>query len=101
MHLYTHSLGVDVKWLGLHYDDVFGPNATVPSSALQSWSPADERTHAKVTGVTEQLGNPHFVRELHHMGQHKIKAEIEALNTENFEALETLIIQKVLRKNYF
>jgi len=90
-----------VKWLGLHYDDVLGPNATVPSSALQNWSPADERTHTKVMGVAEQLGNPHFVQELRYMGQHKIKAEIEALNTENFEGLETLIIQKVLRKNYF
>ena len=90
-----------MKWVGLHYVDVLGPNATVPSTALQNWSPADEKTHTTVMGVTEQLGNPQFIQELRHMGQHKIKAEIEALNAESFESLETLIIQKVLRKNYF
>ena len=44
--------------------------------------------------------HPRFVQELHLMQQNRVKAEIESLNTEALDALETLIIQKILRKIY-
>ena len=50
--------------------------------------------------LAENQENPRFVRELHLMHQHKVKAEIESLNTETFDTLQTLIIQKTLRKTY-
>ena len=91
--------GVDVKWLGLHYDDVLGPNTTVTPSALQRWSPKDQQTFATVMSAADQE-HPRFVQELRLMQQHKVKAEIESLNAETLDALETLIIQKILRKTY-
>ena len=97
--IYYHK-GVNVKWLGLHFDDVLGPNTTVASSALQNWSPPDQRTFTKVMSVVEEQEHPRFVQELRLMGEHRVKAEIESLNAETFDALETLIIQKILRKTY-
>ena len=44
--------------------------------------------------------DPRFIQELRLMQQHKVKAEIESLNAESLDALETLIIQKILRKIY-
>lgn len=34
------------------------------------------------------------------MSERRVKAEIESLNAETFDALETMIIQKILRKKY-
>ena len=93
-------VGVDVKWLGLHYDDVLGPNTRVTSSVLQNWSAKDDQTFATVMSLAEDQEHPRFVQELHLMHQHRVKAEIESLNVETFDALETLIIQKTLRKAY-
>lgn len=97
---YIICVGVDVKWLGLHHNDVMGPNTTVPSSALQSWTPKDQQTFAAVMSLAENREHPRFIQELRLMHQHRIKAEIESLNTETLDALETLIIQKILRKTY-
>ena len=79
---------------------MLGPHTTVPSSALQSWSLKDRQTFATIMSLAENQENPRFVRELHLMHQHKVKAEIESLNTETFDTLQTLIMQKTLRKTY-
>jgi len=99
-HISTHHPGVDIKWLGLHYNDVLGPNTAVAPSALQSWSPTDQRIFTTVMSIVEDQEHHRFVQELRSMEQHRVKAEIESLNTETFDALETLIIQKTLRKTY-
>lgn len=92
--------GVDVKWLGLHCNDVLGPNTTVTASALQNWSPKDQQTFTAVMRLAEEHEHPHFVQELRSMSERRVKAEIESLNAETFDALETMIIQKILRKKY-
>lgn len=86
--------------MGLHHDDVLGPNTSVTPSALQSWSLKDQQTIAAVMSLAEHQEHPRFVQELHLMRRHRVKAEIESLNTETFDALETLIIQKILRKTF-
>lgn len=102
MGLEAHSYAVDVKWLGVHHSDLFNAGRVrVEESALQQWSPADERVF---TGVTERVGFmqcPHYQRELTLMKGARIKAEIEALNSGGFDTLEQKILQKILRKNYF
>lgn len=92
--------GVDIKWLGLHYDDVLGPSTSVARSSFQSWSPKDQQTFTTVMSLAEDQEHPRFIQELHLMQQHRLKAEIESLNAETFGALDALIIQKILRKTY-
>ena len=46
-------------------------------------------------------GNPYYSREIRLMGELKVKAEIEALNSAGFDTLEQRITTKILRKSYF
>lgn len=101
MGLEAHTYAVDIKWLGVHHDDILGLENRVPESALQQWSVSDERVYA---GLVKQIGfmdNPFYSREIKMMGECKVKAEIEALNNGGFDSLEQRIIQKILRKSYF
>ena len=61
MGLEAHAYAVDIKWLGVHYDDIMErsddvmgqPKPKVPASALQPWSTSDERVFG---GVAQQVG---------------------------------------------
>ena len=103
MGLEAHAYATDVKWLGVHHDDVFDRNgqAKIEESALQQWSTSDERTYTGVVGQIELMENPFYTREVKLMGEKRVKAEIEALNNDGFNLLEQKIIQKILRKKFF
>ena len=47
------------------------------------------------------MGEPRYTSEVRRMGECRVKAEIEALNSTGFDSLEKKIIRKVLRKEYF
>ena len=103
MGLEAHAYATDVKWLGVHHDDVFDDQgqATIEQSALQQWSLSDDRTFTGVLGQVQAMGNPFYRREVKLMGERRVKAEIEALNNGGFDSLEQKIIQKILRKKFF
>ena len=100
MGLESHAYAVDIKWLGVHHDDVLG-RERVPESTLQPWSVSDERVYAGVASQVEAMHDPSYSREVRLMGECRVKAEIEALNSSGFDSLEQKIIQKILRKAYF
>ena len=101
MGLEAHAYAVDIKWLGVHHDDILGPRNRVADSALQQWSVSDERVYAGVAKQMEHMQDPFYCREIKLMGECKVKAEIEAINRSGFDSLEQRIIQKMLRKLYF
>ena len=101
MGLEAHAYAVDIKWLGVHHDDILGADNRVPESALQQWSISDERVHAGVSNQVELMNDPYYSREVKLMAECRVKAEIEALNSSGFDSLEQKIIQKILRKAYF
>lgn len=105
MGLEAHSYAVDIKWLGVHHDDVFdvesGGELRVEESALQQWSVSDRQVYSGVVNRVKLFDNPFYLREMKLMGEKRVKAEIEALNCEGFDSLEQKIIQKILRRRYF
>lgn len=104
MGMEAHSYAVDIKWLGVHYSDLFDTCTEQPrvdTSALQQWGATDERVHTSVSTHVAAMDCPHYSREVALMGKARVKAEIEALNNRGFDSLEQKIIQKILRKNYF
>ena len=103
MGLEAHAYATDVKWLGVHHDDVFDDQgeAKIEPSALQPWSTSDERTFTGVLGQSQAMDNPFYRREIKLMGERRVKAEIEALNNGGFDSLEQKIIQKILRRKFF
>jgi len=52
MGLEAHAYAVDMKWLGVHRDDILGQGIRVADSSLQQWSTSDERVYA---GVDKQM----------------------------------------------
>lgn len=104
MGMEAHSYAVDIKWLGVHYGDIFDSSsgqACVEASALQQWGVADERVYTGISSHVALMDSPHHIREVELMGRVRLKAEIEALNNKGFDSLEQKIIQKILRKQYF
>jgi len=101
-----HAYTVDVKWLGLHYDDImtseYAPTPRVDPSSLQQWTLADERVFAGIRTRLEDTDSPSYLRELRLMDQLRMKAETESINTgAQLDSLENFIIQKIVRKIYF
>jgi meiotic recombination protein SPO11 len=100
----SHAYAVDMKWLGVHYSDLFDGSgeALVASEALQPWTISDARVFSGIYSSVESLTSecPFFLKELRLMEGKKVKAEIEAINRENFDSLETLIIHKTLHRLY-
>ena len=103
MGLEAHAYATDIKWLGVHHDDVLDNEgqAKIEQSALQHWSTSDERTYTGVVGQVELMESPFYTREVKLMGERRVKAEIEALNNGGFDSLEQKIIQKILRRKFF
>ena len=104
MGLESHAFAVnDIRWLGVHYDDIFDQErkCLIDESALQPWVPSDERVFSGVQTQVMEMGIPHYAREIQRMGECRVKAEIEVLNSRGFDSLEQSIIQKILRKTYF
>lgn len=104
MGLESHAFAVDnIQWLGVHHADIFDEDgkSRVDESALQSWAPSDERVFRGLHTQVMEMGSPHYSREMRLMGECRVKAEIEALNSRGFDSLEQRIIQKILRKIYF
>jgi len=101
MGLEAHAYAVDMKWLGVHHDDILGQGNRVADASLQQWSASDERVYAGVAKQMEHMQDSFYCREIKLMGECKVKAEIEALNRSGFDSLEQRIIQKILRKSYF
>ena len=106
MGLEGHAYAVDLQWLGLHHDDIMeeeGPR--VDRSALQPWSTVDERVFTAVRGRVEATLGPAYCREMALMATHRVKAEIEAINSmgdgHHLDSLETIIIHKIVCKRYF
>lgn len=105
MGLEAHAYAVDMKWLGVHHDDILG-ESRVAESALQPWVASDERVYGGLVGrVREGLAageQPGYLREVRLMAECRVKAEIEALNSStSFDSLEQKIIKKILRREYF
>lgn len=46
---------MDIRWLGVHHDDLFGADSRVPNSALQQWAASDERVYKGVVAVVEKM----------------------------------------------
>ena len=103
MGLEAHAYATDMKWLGVHHDDIFDENGEVKieESALQQWSTSDERTFTGVFARVQTMEDPYYTREVNLMSEKRVKAEIEALNNGGFDLLEQKIIQKILRHKYF
>lgn len=101
MGLEAHTYAVDIKWLGVHHDDILGPEGRVDDSALQPWTTSDRRVYSGLVSQVESMNDPYYSREVKLMGECRVKAEIEALNSTGFDSLEQTIIQKILRKAYF
>ena len=97
----AHAYATNIKWLGVHHDDIFGPESSVPESSLQPWCPSDGRVFSGAAAAIEHMGDASYTREVKMMAEKKVKAEIEALNSNGFDALENRIVRKVLRKGYF
>ena len=101
MGMEAHAYATDIKWLGVHHDDIFGPDSNVPETSLQPWRLSDRSVFSGVAAITEHMGDALYAREIRMMAEKKVKAEIEALNSNGFDTLENRIIRKVLRKGYF
>ncbi len=106
MGMEGHAYTVDVKWLGVHYDDIMtNEHSTVPRvdpSSLQPWSDTDQRVFAGVRARVERTETPPYLREVRLMERLKLKAETESLNAgTELDTLENTIIHKVVRKTYF
>ena len=103
MGLEAHAYATDIKWLGVHHDDVFDDEGKpkIEQSAIQQWSTSDERTFTGVLGQIKGMENVFYTREVKLMGEKRVKAEIEALNNGGFDTLEQKIVQKILRRNFF
>lgn len=103
MGLEAHAYATDVKWLGVHHDDIFDENGKVriEEAALQQWSTSDERTFTGVFAQVQVMEDPYYTREVKLMSEKRVKAEIEALNNGGFDSLEQKIIQKILRRKFF
>ena len=101
MGLESHAFAVnDIRWLGVHIFDQ-ERKCLIDESALQPWVPSDERVFSGVQAQVMEMGSPHYAREIQQIGEYKVKAEFEALNSRGFDSLEQRIIQKILRKTYF
>ena len=106
MGLEGHAHTVDIKWLGLHYDDIMTNEHSgmprVDPSSLQPWTAADERVFAGVRARIEVTEAPTYKREARLMDRLHLKAETESLNTSaELDSLENVIIHKIVRKIYF
>eukprot|EP00731_Ephydatia_muelleri_P030324 Em0021g847a len=97
----AHAYATDIKWLGVHHDDIFDSDSTVLQSSLQPWCLSDRRVFSGLTAAIEHMGDPLYMREIRMMAEKNVKAEIEALNNNGFDSLENRIVRKVLRKGYF
>lgn len=97
----AHAYTADIKWLGVHHDDLFNSDGAVPQSSLQSWCLSDQRVFSGITAAIDRMGDTLYVREVRLMAEKKVKAEIEALNNNGLDSLENKIVRKVLRKGYF
>lgn len=106
MGLESHAHAVDLKWLGLHHQDIMeGDTLKVEASALQAWAPSDSRVFEAVRTRVAVMGEPHYSREIAMMERAKVKAEIEAIHrsggTGHLDSLENAIIHKIVCKMYF
>ena len=107
MGMESHAHAVDVKWLGLHYDDIMMDEHTqtpkVDPSSLQPWSVTDERVFAAVQARVHLMMEPAYSREIRLMDRLRFKAETEAINGTGTELdkLENTIRHKIVCKVYF
>lgn len=107
MGLESHAHAVDLKWLGLHHDDIVeeGGRLRVDASALQAWAPSDHRVFCAVKTRVEAMMDVHYRREILLMEQLKVKAEIEAVHRSDsgahLDSLENAITHKIVCKKYF
>ena len=60
MGLKVHAYATDIKWLGVHHDDVLNNEgqAKIEQSALQQWNTSDERTYTGIVGQVELMESP-------------------------------------------
>lgn len=111
MGMEGHAHAVDLKWLGLHHQDIMeGGHVKVDPTALQQWTTADERVFKAVKSRIELMMAPQYSREMALMEQARVKAEIEAINTGtsqsdssagHLDSVENTIIHKIICKKYF
>lgn len=112
MGLESHAYALDLKWLGLHHQDIMeedpggsGGRLKVEASALQQWTASDHRVFSGVQSRMRGLAmaEPRYGRELALMEKSKVKAEIEAINgsDRHLDSLENKIIHKIICKMYF
>lgn len=117
MGMESHAYTVDLKWMGLHHRDIIEEGRVkVDPTALQQWTGADERVFKAVKARVELMMEPQYSREMALMEQHRVKAEIEAINTRNgsggssagqlvsagqLDSVENIIIHKIVCKMYF
>ena len=122
----AHAYAVDIKWLGVHHDDVFGseggrstghdgptiPGDNADATIFQPWNTADEKAHtanlrtvqeamSSASSSSEPLALALYRREVRLMGEKRLKAEIEALGNSGHDTLENKIVRKVLQKSFF
>ena len=107
MGMEGHAHAVDIKWLGLHYEDIMSNDPAntpkVDPSSLQPWSGADERVFTAVQTRMEHMMEPAYLREARLMRKLQLKAEIESINgtDRELDSLENTIVHKIVRKMYF
>lgn len=107
MGMEGHAHAVDIKWLGLHYDDIMRDEHSntpkVDPSSLQAWTITDERVFAGVRARVEHMVEPTYSREVRLMERLRLKAETESINGtgRELDSLENTIIHKIVRKMYF
>lgn len=110
MGLEAHAYAVDIKWLGLHHGDIMEApgQVKVDPTALQQWTPADERVLKAVKARVDLMMVPQYSREIALMERERVKAEIEAVNTRSsggstghLDSVENIILHKIVCKEYF
>ncbi|XP_065177796.1 uncharacterized protein LOC135808527 [Sycon ciliatum] len=112
----------NLQWLGLHHGDIFGMNpeseptnlpeahnqsrryyeeSVVPESSLQPWGSSDDIVFRSLISLPYFKVNASYRRELLNSARERMKAEIEALNANEWDAVANMVVRKILRHQYF